>query len=282
MIKSLIKWFGGKYRLLKHILPFPEHTLYVEVFGGSAVVLLNKIKSKSEIYNDINDRLVNFWIVLKNHRKQFKDLSDYSIDSRYVFEKYKEEINDSFTKSVEDAYKFFYINRYSYSGLNNTYHGFSFDLSFNPNTIFKHYFERIDEIYERIKDVYFESCDFRHLLRRTNRKGVLWYLDPPYFVGGSSYEKGVGGSSWSERDFKDLKDLLIKCSGLFTLSIDNKDYFDYSDWFIDEIERVNYTNINSEGKCSISTEYVIRNFDVDKVNKQEKEDIEKSGDFLMI
>ncbi|MBD3194613.1 MAG: DNA adenine methylase, partial [Candidatus Lokiarchaeota archaeon] len=63
-IASPIKWFGGKYYLKNHILPFPQHKIYIEVFGGSAVILLNKIPSPYEIYNDINDRLVNFWLIL--------------------------------------------------------------------------------------------------------------------------------------------------------------------------------------------------------------------------
>ncbi|MEM5592883.1 DNA adenine methylase [Niallia circulans] len=44
-MKSPIKWVGGKSKLVNKLIPiFPEHKGYVEVFGGSAILLLNKEK----------------------------------------------------------------------------------------------------------------------------------------------------------------------------------------------------------------------------------------------
>ena len=36
---------------------FPEHKTYVEVFGGSGAILINKKPSEIEVYNDIEDAL---------------------------------------------------------------------------------------------------------------------------------------------------------------------------------------------------------------------------------
>ena len=61
---------GGKTRLLPHILPLiqpaPGETSYIEVFGGSGVVLLNKKPRPSETYNDTDGDLVNLFRTLRD------------------------------------------------------------------------------------------------------------------------------------------------------------------------------------------------------------------------
>nr|AGL03988.1 putative N6 adenine-specific DNA methyltransferase [uncultured virus] len=43
----------------------PKHEVYVEVFGGSAKVLLNKPPSKIEIYNDYDKKLLSKFYFIK-------------------------------------------------------------------------------------------------------------------------------------------------------------------------------------------------------------------------
>ncbi len=76
MLNSPLSWMGGKYRLRKKIIELIHkgHQSYVEVFGGAAWVLFGKEQelSKTEVYNDINSDLVNFFRVLKYHSEEFK------------------------------------------------------------------------------------------------------------------------------------------------------------------------------------------------------------------
>jgi len=82
-MNSIISWVGGKRLLRKKILPLiPKHDIYCEVFGGAAWILFGKSPNKedwqlskksryTEVYNDINGDLVNFWRYIKQHPEAF-------------------------------------------------------------------------------------------------------------------------------------------------------------------------------------------------------------------
>ena len=63
----MFSWPGGKHRLLKHLCSrIPAHSLYVEVFAGSAKLLFAKEPSKAEVINDLNGDIANFFRVTKH------------------------------------------------------------------------------------------------------------------------------------------------------------------------------------------------------------------------
>ncbi len=65
MIKPPLRWPGSKMNILDWILSeFPEHKCFVDVFGGSGAVLLNKTPSNNDVYNDLNGNLATLFKVL--------------------------------------------------------------------------------------------------------------------------------------------------------------------------------------------------------------------------
>lgn len=61
-----MRYHGGKFRLGKWIIAqFPAHYCYVECYGGAAGVLIQKPRAPAEIYNDLDDDVVNFFRVLQ-------------------------------------------------------------------------------------------------------------------------------------------------------------------------------------------------------------------------
>jgi DNA adenine methylase len=247
------KWFGGKAYLLDDILPFPTHRTYIDVFGGSGVVLLNKVPAPREVYNDINGRLVNAFRCIQNRWMELVFLSDYkgAINARELFERYKEESPDP----LEDAFRFFYINRHSYSGKNDTFAGLHTYSKMQHNS-YLNAIHQLPTLKERLKNVIIESSDFRRMFERFDAPDTLFYVDPPYYKGGDQYEKGIGGEPWTEEDLEDLYEILGGIEGKFILSIDKKVIG--VGWRSRPIERINRA---SEKERKVEIEYVIRNFD---------------------
>jgi DNA adenine methylase len=61
-MKTPITYYGGKQKMLPHILPLiPHHALYTEAFAGGAAVFFAKEPAQVEIINDLNGELINFY-----------------------------------------------------------------------------------------------------------------------------------------------------------------------------------------------------------------------------
>ncbi len=67
--RPVLRYHGGKWKLAPWIVEhFGAHTFYTEAYGGAASVLLRKPRAIGEVYNDLNDELVNLFTVLREER----------------------------------------------------------------------------------------------------------------------------------------------------------------------------------------------------------------------
>ena len=220
---SPIKYPGGKSRMADKIIElFPanyEELHYIEVFGGSAAVLLNKKPSVLEIYNDLNDLLYNLFKVIRDKPEKLFELYFLTLHSRTALKEAKRNLDKGTVKS--DVYKALYMlirSNMSFSG-----YGTGFNLATKKPVIPTsvpmkvHFFE----IADRLKNVYIENCDFREIIEKTDTKESLYYIDPPYIVG-HKYDKMMPGieSSFTIHDHKELAFMLGHIKGKFVLSID--------------------------------------------------------------
>jgi len=90
----------------------PKHDVYIEVFGGSGKVLLNKPPSKIEIYNDYNKQLANLFYVVAFKLNRVV----YSREIFYQFRKELKNVKIDELGDVDTAVKTYYLLHISFSG----------------------------------------------------------------------------------------------------------------------------------------------------------------------
>jgi len=170
-MRSPICWFGGKGLLVKKLLPLiPEHKIYVEVFGGGASLLLAKdpAVSRVEVYNDLDNRLVNLFEVLRDPVgfAEFERRSVLTPLSREQFRRCRDVVGENAT---ERAWAFFVQQRQSFSGLGES---FGFGVSGSSRGMASSCsrwlgaVEGLPALHERLMRVQIECDDWRKILER--------------------------------------------------------------------------------------------------------------------
>jgi len=203
--------------MLKHILPLLSqciHKCYVEVFGGAGHVLFNKEPSKIEIYNDIDEDLVNFFRVIRDDEKfkVFREKIELIPYSRVEFEFYKSfEPKDD----VDRAIKFFVLVRQSFSSNMGTW---SYGIKKNQAKAYFNAIQDLDRLKQRIRNVQVECKDFRDVLKRYDSEETLFYCDPPYVHSTRKSVRDYGEYEMTDEDHKDLVEMLLRVKGKVMLS----------------------------------------------------------------
>lgn len=186
--RPALRYFGGKWNLAPWIIKhFPPHVNYVEPFGGAASVLLQKSPCRQEVYNDLDEHIVDLFRVLRQPElaNQLIDKLKLTPYSRVEFEKSYDLAEE--TDPVEKARKIITLSFLAYSTdgitrLRKT--GFRAGPNrkrFQPACKdWKTFPESLYAIVERLKNVIIENRDALELLDIHDGPQTLFYLDPPY------------------------------------------------------------------------------------------------------
>jgi len=238
MKSNPLKWHGGKSYLAKNILAImPSHIHYVEThFGGGAVLFAKDPKNFSEVANDIDGELQNFWAVLRSRLRfdEFKHLCDTTPFSQEIFEYVKrtqriEALEEG--PSIEEAWKFFVRYRQSRQGLGKdfctptktrTRRGMNEGVSSWLSAI-----DGLEEASKRLSMVYITNDDASKIIRSHDGPSTLFYCDPPYLHSTRSYgSKGAYACEMTVKCHKRLLDSLSSITGKFILSGYPSDLYD--------------------------------------------------------
>ena len=222
-----LRYYGSKWRLADWIIDqFPPHVCYVEPFGGSASVLLQKPPSLLETYNDLSEDIVNFFRVLREQTNSLIRAIQLTPFARAeVLTATKMLWRE--TDPLERARLFYVLSWQTYrgGGMHHKYKGsWRFQRSWTRGSSVVYDWNRLEHLYaiaERLKNVQVENDDAISVIRRFDAPTTLFYCDPPYLAEtrtprwqNNAYHCEMG----SEEEHRRLAEVLHDVQGMVIIS----------------------------------------------------------------
>lgn len=227
--RPVLRYHGGKFRLAKWIIShFPNHRVYVELFGGAGSVLMQKPRAYAEVYNDVWDTVVNVFQVLRNAdtaaelEKQLR-LTPFS---RTEFESVGEidllQVDDPIERARRTIYR-------SFAGFGsastNAQHATGFRAnSQRSGTTAAHdwmnYPQHLAAFVERLQGVVIENKHYQKVVEQQDSPQTLFYADPPYVHASRNMARGNAAYAheFSDADHIELSKTLKSVKGMAVVS----------------------------------------------------------------
>ena len=207
-IPSPLPWFGGKSAgadrahnintWLRSLLPVVEPgQTYVEAYAGMLGILLARPKAPTEVVNDLDERVHNFWRVLRDEHEELKRLLSATPHGKAVHAEACQILADeeNVHTNVRRAWALVTGTRQSMSGI--VAHSWSSGRGVRSNGAPHHWqtwtasATRVtsERLIERIRDIVLDQRDGAELVSyyAPNPHAVI-YCDPPYSTGSYGYQ----------------------------------------------------------------------------------------------
>lgn len=215
-------YFGGKFTWVDWLYKyFPPHIHFLDVFGGSMAVSLNKPLSKINTYNDVNGEVVNFFRVLRDQPEELITKLMMTPISRREYNECWGAVDDP----VEWARRFYLRARQSFYGLggqrqNKGWHAAKEKTeAYLGETVSRWWnaIPKLIEIVERLMSMQIEDKCFRELIPAMDFPEAFFYLDPPY-PEESRASKNDYRFDFTQNDHIDLATVAKQCKGMVMIS----------------------------------------------------------------
>jgi DNA adenine methylase len=223
-----LKCHGGKHYLARQIVALmPPHTHYVEAYaGGLAVLLAKPCEGVSEVANDLNQDLTNFWRVLQDatlfrrfrRRVQAVPFSEAEWDEA---RQWLDKDRAGREQKVERAARFFVVCRQSLAGRcedfavlsrARTRRGMNEQASAWLRAI-----DGLPAVHQRLRRVVILNRPALEVIQTQDGPDTLFYLDPPYLP--ETKTAGVFGPlEMTAEQHAELLDAVTKVQGKAMLS----------------------------------------------------------------
>jgi DNA adenine methylase len=237
--RPVLRWHGGKWLLADWILShFPRHRIYTEVFGGAGSVLMRKPGCYAEVYNDLNQDVVNLFRVLRDSN-QAKELEHSLRLTPFA----REEFRLSYEPAEEPIERARRLVIRCYMGFGsaafNSKHATGFRANSSrsgttPAHDWANYPDAMAAMVERLRGVIVENRPALEVIKRHDGPETLHYVDPPYVhVTRKNRQSGnYGDFEMTDGDHRELAGVLRSISGMVVLSGYPCALYDelYGDW----------------------------------------------------
>lgn len=206
------RYHGAKFRISGWVHQhLPAHRTYVEPFGGAAGVLLTKARSYSEVYNDLDGDVVNFFRVLQDVEQcaRLVDACRLTPYARAEFEQAWEPTEHP----VERARRLLIRAQMGFgsAGATKGKTGFRIDSQRAYGTAQHHwlkYPDGLSAIAERFTGVLIENRPAIEVMQQHDTAQTLHYVDPPYVHSTRVMQAGKAGYYRHEMSIEDHQELL--------------------------------------------------------------------------
>ena len=233
-----LKWHGGKHYLAKRIIDLmPPHLHYVEPYAGGLAVLLEKDpfdvrhqwgrksyeRGISEVVNDIDGELTNFWRVLQDEAAftAFRRIVEATPFSQPEWQEAEARQPAENTPDVPAAVAFFVRCRQSRAG------GFREFAPLSRNRTRRRMNEQasawwtcvegLPAVHERLRRVVVLCQEALEVIRKQDGPRTLFYLDPPY-LHSTRANTDAYAYEMSEADHREMLATIKGCCGRVMLS----------------------------------------------------------------
>lgn len=211
-----------------------DYVHYVEPYFGSGAVLFDysDYENVSEVVNDLNGQLTNFWQVLQSPSlfSEFRRIINMMPVSQVEWKLSHLLVGNS---AIDCAVKFFINCRQSLTGRmqeftaltkSRTRRGMNAEVSAWLSSI-----DNLDIVHDRLIRVVILNDNAIKVIKREDSPTILFYLDPPYYHPTRTTVEDYGEYEMSHDDHLELLRTLATIKGKFILSgYNNQLYENYS------------------------------------------------------
>jgi DNA adenine methylase len=211
--KPILRWPGGKSRLLPMILPrIAPHVCYCEPFAGGLAVLLAKPRSHVEVINDCNGDLVSLYRSLQYHLPELLREIDCMFASRKVL---KDFIAQPGITEIQRAARFLVKNKTSFGGGMTSFavaktRGGGAGFSRERHTVL------LGEAHHRLDKVVVENLPYERCLELYDARASFFFLDPPYLNSDAGAYAG-----WNEKQMREFRRRVDRLKGQWLVTVDD-------------------------------------------------------------
>jgi DNA adenine methylase len=276
-MKPLVKYRGGKSKeiphLIKHIPQFSGK--YIEPFFGGGALFFH-LEPKKAIINDINSKLISFYLGVKDNfeilktelleieklyainRKKFEELKSKTPDERVndenepLYYQIRNMFNDLSEKKYSEALLYFFINKTAYSGMIRYNSKGEFNVPYgrytNLNT------SLVTKAHNNLltnTEIY--NLDYSEIFRMADKDDFM-FLDPPYDCVFSDYGNIEHKDGFNERNHIELANQYkqLKCKALMVIGRTPLTEKLYGEMIVDEYGKSYAVNIRNRFKSEAS------------------------------
>ena len=211
--KPILRWQGGKTRMLKHILPLiPKHVCYCEPFFGGGAVLFAKERASTEVINDLNGNLVALYRNLQFHLPALINELDWLFSSRQNLHDF---VAQPGLTELQRAARFLLVNRTSFGGNMNSF-GVSKTKGGGVGFRHKPMGELLKAAHERLDGVVVENIPFERCFKNYDSRDTFFFIDPPY-------ENATNGAyqGWDEKQLNHFRREVGRLNGQWIVTLND-------------------------------------------------------------